>query len=70
MQPVRLQADLSRPHRRVSVAATNWQGESPFATTFKRIRSDPSWVVHELDGAHNLMRDCPDQLLQILLDCA
>jgi hypothetical protein len=23
-----------------------------------------------LDGAHNLMRDCPDDLLRILLDAA
>ncbi|HYZ69294.1 MAG TPA: alpha/beta hydrolase [Mycobacterium sp.] len=68
MQPVRLTADLSRFRRRVYVYATKWQGESPFAATFDRVRRDPTWTTHVLDGAHNLMRDCPTELLRILLD--
>jgi pimeloyl-ACP methyl ester carboxylesterase len=67
MQPIRLTGDLSRFRRRVYVYATRWQGESPFATTFDRVRRDPSWTTHVLDGAHNLMRDCPGDLLRILL---
>jgi hypothetical protein len=67
MQPVRLTSDLSAFRRRDYVYATQWQGESPFAATFDRIRHDPTWTTHALDGAHNLMRDCPDDLLRILL---
>jgi pimeloyl-ACP methyl ester carboxylesterase len=67
MQPIRLTGDLSRLRRRVYVYATKWEGESPFATTFDRVRRDPSWTTHVLDGAHNLMRDCPGDLLRILL---
>jgi hypothetical protein len=52
------------------VYATKWDGESPFAATFDRVRRDPSWTTHVLDGAHNLMRDNPDDLLKILLDAA
>ena len=70
MQPIRLTGDLSRFRRRVYVYATRWEGGSPFAPTFERVRRDPTWTTHDLDGAHNLMRDCPDDLLEILLDCA
>jgi pimeloyl-ACP methyl ester carboxylesterase len=70
MQRIRLAGDLSGFRRRVYVAAAKWDGESPFATTFERVRRDPSWTTHVLDGAHNLMRDCPDDLLRILLDAA
>ena len=70
MQPIRLTGDLARFHRRVYVYATKWDGESPFAATFERVRRDPTWTTHALDGAHNLMRDCPDDLLQILLEAA
>jgi pimeloyl-ACP methyl ester carboxylesterase len=68
MQPIRLTGDLSRFRRRDYVYATKWDGESPFAATFDRIRQDPTWRTHVLDGAHNLMRDCPTDLLRILLD--
>jgi len=67
MQPIRLSDDLSRFRRRDYVYATKWDGESPFAATFERVRNDPTWTTHALDGAHNLMRDCPDDLLRILL---
>jgi pimeloyl-ACP methyl ester carboxylesterase len=70
MQPIRLTGDLSRFRRRVYVYATKWEGESPFAATFDRVRRDPTWTMHVLDGAHNLMRDNPDDLLQILLNTA
>jgi pimeloyl-ACP methyl ester carboxylesterase len=67
MQRIRLSGDLSRFRERVYVAAQKWDGESPFAATFDRLRRDPSWTTHALDGAHNLMRDNPDDLLRILL---
>jgi hypothetical protein len=70
MQRIRLSEDLSRFRRRDYVYATKWEAESPFAPTFDRVRSDPTWTTHVLDGAHNLMRDCPDDLLRILLAAA
>jgi pimeloyl-ACP methyl ester carboxylesterase len=70
MQPIRLTGDLSRFRRRVYVYATQWEGQSPLAATFDHIRRDPTWTTYVLDAAHNLMRDCPDELLQILLDSA
>jgi len=67
MQRIRMTNDLSRFRKRVYLYATKWDGQSPFAETYDRVRRDPSWTTHALDGAHNLMRDCPDDLLRILL---
>lgn len=70
MQPIRLAGDLSRFRRRDYAYATKWEGESPFAATFERLRHDSTWTTYVLDNAHNLMRDNPDDLLRILLDVA
>lgn len=67
LQPVRLSADLSRFRRRDYVYATQWPTESPLAATWARVKDDPTWVTEALDGAHNLMRDNPDDLERILL---
>jgi pimeloyl-ACP methyl ester carboxylesterase len=66
-QPAVLSTDLSGK-RRVYLFARNWGGmTSPFAPTLARLRDEPGWTVHELDAAHNLMRDAPEQLRDVLL---
>ncbi len=70
MQPLRLRGDLNRFRRRVFVYAQDWPGESPLQESYDRVRDDPHWTTHELDGKHNLMRDNPEDLLRILLDAA
>jgi pimeloyl-ACP methyl ester carboxylesterase len=70
MQPVRLTGALNRFRRRVFVYAQRWPTESPFAATYAKVRDDPEWTTYSLDGAHNLMRDNPDDLVRILLDAA
>lgn len=67
LQRIRLTGDLGRFRRRDYVYATEWDGESPFAPTYRRLRDDPLWTVHALDSKHNIMRDAPDDLLKILL---
>ena len=68
LQPLRLTGDLDRFRQRVFVYALGWPGESPLQPSYDRVRDDPLWITHELDGKHNLMRDNPDDLLRILLD--
>lgn len=68
MQPIRLTGELSRFRRRVYVYAEQWPTGSPFTATYARLRDDPDWDTHALDGAHNLLRDKPNDLLRILLD--
>ena len=70
LQPIRLAGDLNTFRRRDFVYALQWPGDSPLRPSYERVRDDPNWTTHELDGAHNLMRDNPDDLLRILLDVA
>jgi pimeloyl-ACP methyl ester carboxylesterase len=70
LQRIRLSGRLDRFRRRDFVYALRWPGESPLRPSYERVRHDPAWHVHELDGAHNLMRDNPGDLLRILLDVA
>ncbi|MDZ5088224.1 MULTISPECIES: alpha/beta fold hydrolase [Mycobacteriaceae] len=69
MQPLRLLSDHCR-FRRTLVYALDWPGESPIRPSYERVRDDPTWQIHLLDGKHDLMRDKPDELLRILLDAA
>lgn len=68
MQPLHLSGDLYRFRRREYVYALDWPGESPLRPSYDRVRDDPRWNCHELDGKHNLMRDKPEELLRILLE--
>ena len=70
LQRIRLTGDLNRFRRRDFVYALKWPGDSPLRPSYERVKDDPNWNVHELDGAHNLMRDNPDDLVRILLDAA
>lgn len=68
LQRVRLTGEADKVRRRDFLYALKWPGESPLRPSYERVKNDPRWHVHELDGAHNLMRDNPDDLLAILLD--
>jgi pimeloyl-ACP methyl ester carboxylesterase len=70
MQRLRVSGTLDRFRRLEYVYALDWPGESPLRPSYDRVRDDPRWNCHELDGKHNLMRDNPDDLLRILLDVA
>jgi pimeloyl-ACP methyl ester carboxylesterase len=70
LQRITLTGELNRFRRRDFVYALKWPGDSPLRPSYERVRDDPDWHVHELDGAHNLMRDCPDDLVRILQDVA
>ena len=70
LQPLKLAGDLDRFRRRDFVYALKWPGDSPLRPSYERVKDDSAWHVHELDGAHNLMRDNHDDLVRILLDVA
>jgi pimeloyl-ACP methyl ester carboxylesterase len=68
LQRITLTGDFNRFRRRDFVYALKWPGVSPLRLSYERVKDDPNWNVHELAGAHNLMRDNPEDLLRILLD--
>ncbi|MFC7589004.1 alpha/beta fold hydrolase [Nonomuraea antimicrobica] len=67
LQPLRLTNDHPHNHRQVYVYAAAWDGESPFTPIYQRLSNDPEWTTYALDSGHNLMRDAPEDLLEILL---
>lgn len=68
LQRLRLRGGLDRVGHRTYVYATEWDGESPFAPAYRRALADPAWRVHALASRHNVMRDAPGELLEILLE--
>ncbi|MEV7726540.1 alpha/beta hydrolase [Streptomyces sp. NPDC087917] len=68
LQAVRLKDGLDRFGSRDFVYATGWDGPSPFAAQYERLTADPSWRTHAVDSGHNVMRDAPEELLEILLN--
>ncbi len=67
LQRARLTGAVERVARREYVAALGWPGDSPLRRSFERVRDNPAWNTHELNGGHNLMRDNPEDLLRIVL---
>jgi pimeloyl-ACP methyl ester carboxylesterase len=67
LQRINLTGDANSFRRRDFVYALKWPGDSPLRPSYERVKDDNNWDVHELDGAHNLMRDNPDDLVRILL---
>ena len=41
-----------------------------YGATYERLREDPAWTTYALDGGHNLMRDAPRDLPEILAEAA
>jgi pimeloyl-ACP methyl ester carboxylesterase len=70
LQRIKLAGDVNNFRRRDFVYALKWPRDSPLRRSYERVKDDHNWNIHELDGAHNLMRDNPDDLLRILLGVA
>ncbi|MGW1739812.1 alpha/beta fold hydrolase [Nocardia sp. NPDC001965] len=66
-QPLRLTGDLAHIRSRTYVYAAGWETPSPFTGVHARLSRDPGWTTYSLDGGHNLMRDDPAGLAEILL---
>ncbi|WP_377342647.1 alpha/beta fold hydrolase [Plantactinospora siamensis] len=70
LQPLRLTGDLGHVRRRDYVYAAGWADQSPFTPIYRRLSTDPGWTTHPLAAGHNLMRDAPAELSEILVDVA
>lgn len=55
------------------VLATGWgspAGPTPFHRLHERFAQDPTWQTHCMSGGHDLMVDSPEEVAQLLMDCA
>ncbi|MEV0699099.1 alpha/beta fold hydrolase [Saccharopolyspora sp. NPDC050389] len=69
VQGIRLTGALDRVPRREYVYLSEFEN-TPFATTYERLRENPAWHVRSLPIGHNIMADAPDDFRKILLAAA
>ncbi|SEW52832.1 alpha/beta fold hydrolase [Chitinophaga arvensicola] len=65
MQTLKLTGNYERVVNRTFIYLSNWEG-SPFVKQYERLKNDPGWHVEKIHCAHNVMRDRPDELVDIL----
>lgn len=69
LQVIRLNGNWRKVGSKTYVAATGWE-DSPFTALHERLRSDPDWITHGIDCAHDIPRLAPQALAEILLAIA
>jgi pimeloyl-ACP methyl ester carboxylesterase len=65
-QAIRLTGRWRSVREKVFIYATGWP-ETPFASTYEALKTDPEWTVKELPTRHDIVRDAPDDLVSIVL---
>jgi pimeloyl-ACP methyl ester carboxylesterase len=70
MQAARLQGGWRRLAGRVYVEALDWPDESPLRTSADKVRHDPAVRFLQWDTTHNVLREGPDRLVELLLEVA
>jgi pimeloyl-ACP methyl ester carboxylesterase len=66
LQTIRLSGRLAQAPRREFIYCSGWD-DTPFAELRTRLEADPVWQVHELQTAHNAMREAPEAVAALLL---
>ncbi|WP_405497396.1 alpha/beta fold hydrolase [Streptomyces sp. NBC_00096] len=67
LQAVRLEGDLARFAEKSYVYAAKWPTPSPFTELYERLSDSPQWRTHAVESGHNVMREAPRELLEVLL---
>ncbi|HTP81371.1 MAG TPA: alpha/beta hydrolase [Alphaproteobacteria bacterium] len=68
-QKLRLTGAFARVARRSYIKAGAYV-PSPFDAIFERLKGDPGWTVHSVPCGHDVMVDRPEELAQLLVQCA
>jgi len=66
LQAIRLTGRWQSVREKLFIYASEWP-ETPFTSTYEKLRADPAWTVKTLPTRHNIVRDAPDDLLSVLL---
>lgn len=69
LEAVRIDDPAQAVARRTYIFASGWP-HSPFPRFAEKVRNDPAWTYHDWPCTHDVMGDCPDQLLAVLLQQA
>lgn len=65
MQSVRLNGNHRQIPNRAFIYLSGWE-QSPFVKQYENLKDSPGWQVETLHCAHNVMRERPDALVDIL----
>lgn len=65
MQCLRLKGDYKQISNRTFIYLSGWK-DSPFVKQYEDLKDSPDWHVEIINCAHNVMRDRPDELVEIL----
>lgn len=66
-QGLQLGDGIDRVGRRTLIYASGWAA-TPFREQFERLRTDPTWEVHDVAVGHAVYNEAPDTLVAILTD--
>jgi pimeloyl-ACP methyl ester carboxylesterase len=66
LQTIRLTGAAAQVPRREFIYCSGWEG-TPFAELRARLQADPEWQVHDLQTAHDAMREAPEATAALLL---
>jgi pimeloyl-ACP methyl ester carboxylesterase len=68
MQSLRLTGNYQQIPNRIFIYLTGWEG-TPFAKQFETLKNSPDWHIETVHCRHNIMREDPDTLVEILKKC-
>jgi pimeloyl-ACP methyl ester carboxylesterase len=66
VQSLHLNGKYERILNRAFIYLTGWEG-TPFTNQYERLKDSLNWHVETIDSMHNVMRENPDRLTDILL---
>jgi pimeloyl-ACP methyl ester carboxylesterase len=65
MQQLRLTGNVEKVVNRAFIYLGGWS-PSPFVKYYETVKHSPHWHVETIDCGHNVMRDCPNKLVDVL----
>jgi len=65
MQNLTLTGNHTKIHNRAFVYLTGWEG-TPFSKQYERLKNSKDWHVETIHSAHNVMRESPNELTDVL----
>jgi pimeloyl-ACP methyl ester carboxylesterase len=66
LQAIRLTGRWQQVREKAFIYASEWP-ETPFTSTYERLKADPAWTVASLPTRHDIIRDAPDEVVSAVL---
>lgn len=66
LQAIELSGQWRNVPQKTFIGAHGWEG-SPFLDLYQRLSTDPEWTTYSFDCGHNIARQKPEALVEILL---